>query len=75
VNHKTAVNAHGHLATGVGVVPKGPCWGGLELEKELIIMTGVEITTCQFAKCEWNLELASNLLNLLASLASVLFLL
>jgi hypothetical protein len=29
----------------------------------------VEITTRQLAKCEWNLELASNFLNLLASLA------
>jgi hypothetical protein len=35
--------------------------------------TGVEITTRQLAKCEWNLELASNFLNLLASLASVFF--
>jgi hypothetical protein len=33
--------------------------------------TGVEITTCQLAKCEWNLELVSNFFNLLASLASV----
>jgi hypothetical protein len=32
---------------------------------------GVEITTRQLAKCEWNLELASNFFNLLASLASV----
>jgi hypothetical protein len=31
---------------------------------------GVEITTRQLAKCEWILELASNFLNLLASLAS-----
>jgi hypothetical protein len=38
-------------------------------------MTGVEITTRQLAKCEWNLELASNFFNLLASLASVFFLL
>jgi hypothetical protein len=36
---------------------------------------GVEITTRQLAKCEWNLELASNFFNLLASLASVFFLL
>jgi hypothetical protein len=35
----------------------------------------VEITTRQLAKCEWNLELASNFLNLLASLVSVFFLL
>jgi hypothetical protein len=34
----------------------------------------VEITTRQLAKCEWNLELASNFLNLLASLASVFLL-
>jgi hypothetical protein len=34
---------------------------------------GVEITTRQLAKCEWNLELASNFLSLLASLASVFF--
>jgi hypothetical protein len=32
---------------------------------------GVEITTRLLAKCEWNLELASNALDLLASLASV----
>jgi hypothetical protein len=36
---------------------------------------GVEITTRQLAKCEGNLELTSNFLNLLASLASVFFLL
>jgi hypothetical protein len=35
----------------------------------------VEITTRQLAKCKWNLELASNFLNLLASLASAFFLL
>jgi hypothetical protein len=35
----------------------------------------VKITTRQLAKCEWNLELASNFLNLLASLASAFFLL
>jgi hypothetical protein len=37
--------------------------------------TGVEITTRQLAKCKWNLELASIFWNLLASLASVFFLL
>jgi hypothetical protein len=37
--------------------------------------SGVEITTRQLAKREWNLEFASNFLNLLASLASVFFLL
>jgi hypothetical protein len=37
--------------------------------------TGVEITTRQLAKCEWNLELASNFFNLLASLARAFFLL
>jgi hypothetical protein len=37
--------------------------------------TEVEITTRQLTKCEWNLELASNFLNLLASLASAFFLL
>jgi hypothetical protein len=37
--------------------------------------SGVEITTRQLAKCEWNLELASNFFYLLASLASVFFLL
>jgi hypothetical protein len=31
----------------------------------------VEITTRQLAKCKWNLELASNFLNLLTSLASI----
>jgi hypothetical protein len=41
----------------------------------IMIITGVEITTRQLAKCEWNLDLASNFLNLLASLASVFFLL
>jgi hypothetical protein len=35
----------------------------------------VEITTRQLAKCEWNLELASNFFNLLTSLASAFFLL
>jgi hypothetical protein len=35
----------------------------------------VEITTRQLAKCEWNLELASNFFNLLVSLASAFFLL
>jgi hypothetical protein len=35
--------------------------------------SGVEITTRQLTKCEWNLELASNFLNSLASLASVFF--
>jgi hypothetical protein len=35
------------------------------------VIAGVEITTRLLAKCEWNLELASNFLNLLASLASV----
>jgi hypothetical protein len=35
------------------------------------VKTGVEITTRQLAKCEWNLKLASIFLNLLASLASV----
>jgi hypothetical protein len=35
--------------------------------------SGVEITTRQLAKCEWNLELASNFINLLASLASAFF--
>jgi hypothetical protein len=39
------------------------------------VSAGVEITTRQLAKCEWNLELASNFLNLLASLASVFSLL
>jgi hypothetical protein len=39
------------------------------------VTAGVEITTRQLAKCEWNLELASNFLNVLASLASVFFLL
>jgi hypothetical protein len=40
----------------------------------LITLTpGVEITTRQLAKCEWNLELASIFFNLLASLASVFF--
>jgi hypothetical protein len=39
------------------------------------IHTGVEITTRQLAKCEWNLELSSNFFNLLASLASAFFLL
>jgi hypothetical protein len=34
---------------------------------------GVEITTRQLAKCEWNLELASNFLHLLASFVSVFF--
>jgi S-adenosylmethionine:diacylglycerol 3-amino-3-carboxypropyl transferase len=34
----------------------------------------VEITTRQLAKCEWNLELASNFFNLLARLASAFFL-
>jgi hypothetical protein len=38
-------------------------------------LSGVEITTRQLAKCEWNLELASNFFNLLASLASAFFLL
>jgi hypothetical protein len=33
----------------------------------------VEIITRQLAKCEWNLELASNFFNLLASLASAFF--
>jgi hypothetical protein len=32
---------------------------------------GVQITTHQLTKCKWNLELASNFLNLLASLANV----
>jgi hypothetical protein len=41
----------------------------------VLINAGVEITTRQLAKCEWNLELASILLNLLASLASVFSLL
>jgi hypothetical protein len=36
-------------------------------------IAGVEITTRQLVKCEWNLELASNFLNLLARLASVFF--
>jgi hypothetical protein len=39
----------------------------------VIFITGVEITTRQLAKCEWNLELASNFFNLLASLASAFF--
>jgi hypothetical protein len=39
------------------------------------LITGVEITTRQLAKCEWNLELASDFFNLLASLASIFFLL
>jgi uncharacterized membrane protein YqjE len=40
---------------------------------DLKALPGVEITTRQLAKCEWNLELASNILNLLAKLASVFF--
>jgi hypothetical protein len=36
-------------------------------------ISGVEMTTRQLAKCEWNSELASNFLNLLASLSSVFF--
>jgi hypothetical protein len=39
-----------------------------------VCTAGVEITTRQLAKCKWNLELASNFLNLLASLANVIFL-
>jgi hypothetical protein len=35
----------------------------------------VKITTRQLAKCEWNLKLASNFFNLLASLANAFFLL
>jgi hypothetical protein len=38
-------------------------------------LSGVEITTRQLAKCEWNLGLASIFFYLLASLASVFFLL
>jgi hypothetical protein len=41
------------------------------LHAVILAFTGVGITTRQLAKCEWNLELASNFLNLLASLASV----
>jgi hypothetical protein len=39
------------------------------------VQAGVEITTHRLAKCEWHLEMASNFLNLLASLASGFFLL
>jgi hypothetical protein len=37
---------------------------------ETMNKSGVEITTCELAKCEWNLELASHFFNLLARLAS-----
>jgi hypothetical protein len=40
-----------------------------------MLSAGVEITTRQLAKCEWNLKLASNFFHLLASLASAFFLL
>jgi hypothetical protein len=44
-------------------------------ERSLSLPAGVEITTRLLAKCEWNLELASKFLNLLASLASAFCLL
>jgi hypothetical protein len=47
----------------------------IKILQSLCVSPGVEITTRQLAKCEWNLDLASNSFNLLASLASALFLL
>jgi hypothetical protein len=69
--HATHPNFHIHANHDFHMHATHPDFYRHTTHPDFYIHTGVEITTRQLAKCEWNLELASNFLNLLAKLASV----